>query len=284
MHHITHNTTPQNHTISWCFPCLDSNGKEKDWESSFHYYGARFYWSEVLTGWLSVDPMVDKYPNISPYHYCHWNPINLIDLDGRLDDEWKVNKCGDIVERIENNNFDQIHLVDDAGNTIASSRKYGIGTISELQLENTDATTFSVCGNQNSEELFKFLSKNYTADGGYPLEWGYATLSGNTDESNIIGTTHGCREIHLLSDVSNNGYSVSDYSHNHPQGNPMPSGDPYSQGKDIGNAATHEKNHPGISLYTYTPRTGYTRYNNNGCQDDRCLTNWKNASRHGKMK
>ena len=26
-------------------------GKEKDWESGFHYYGARYYWSEVLTGW-----------------------------------------------------------------------------------------------------------------------------------------------------------------------------------------------------------------------------------------
>ena len=43
------------------------NGKEKDYESGFHYYGARYYWSEVLTGWLSVDPMMDKYPSISPY-------------------------------------------------------------------------------------------------------------------------------------------------------------------------------------------------------------------------
>jgi len=59
------------------------NGKEKDWESGFHYYGARYYWSETLTGWLSVDPMTDKYPSISPYAYCMWNPITLIDPDGR---------------------------------------------------------------------------------------------------------------------------------------------------------------------------------------------------------
>lgn len=44
--------------------------------------------------------MMDMYPGMSPYHYCHWNPINLIDPDGRIDDEWKVNKCGEIVERI----------------------------------------------------------------------------------------------------------------------------------------------------------------------------------------
>jgi RHS repeat-associated protein len=58
------------------------NGKEKDYESGFHYYGARYYWSEVLTGWLSVDPMADKYPNISPYVYCAWNPVKAIDPSG----------------------------------------------------------------------------------------------------------------------------------------------------------------------------------------------------------
>ena len=58
------------------------NGKEKDQESGFHYYGARYYWSELLTGWLSVDPMMDKYPSISPYAYCAWNPIKLVDPDG----------------------------------------------------------------------------------------------------------------------------------------------------------------------------------------------------------
>ena len=35
-----------------------------------------------MTGWLSVDPMADKYPNISPYAYCAWNPVRLVDPDG----------------------------------------------------------------------------------------------------------------------------------------------------------------------------------------------------------
>ena len=37
---------------------------------------------ELLTGWLSVDPMMDKYPGISPYAYCEWNPIKYIDPNG----------------------------------------------------------------------------------------------------------------------------------------------------------------------------------------------------------
>ena len=31
---------------------------------------------------MSVDPMADKYPNISPYAYCAWNPIMYVDPNG----------------------------------------------------------------------------------------------------------------------------------------------------------------------------------------------------------
>ena len=57
-------------------------GKERDSETGFSYFGARYYDSDLMTGWLSVDPMADKYPNISPYAYCAWNPVKLVDPDG----------------------------------------------------------------------------------------------------------------------------------------------------------------------------------------------------------
>ena len=37
---------------------------------------------ELMTMWLSVDPMSDKYPSMSPYNYCAWNPVKLVDPDG----------------------------------------------------------------------------------------------------------------------------------------------------------------------------------------------------------
>ena len=52
-------------------------------ETSFSYFGARYYDSDLMTGWLSVDPMADKYPGLSPYNYCAWNPVKLVDPDGR---------------------------------------------------------------------------------------------------------------------------------------------------------------------------------------------------------
>ena len=86
------------------------NGKETDYESGFHYYGARYHWSELLTGWLSVDPMMDKYPSISPYTYCAWNPVKLVDPDGREIDEYRLNtETGSLVlTKKTKDNFDII--------------------------------------------------------------------------------------------------------------------------------------------------------------------------------
>ncbi len=58
-------------------------GKERDEETGYGYFGARYMDHELMTMWLSVDPMADKYPSISPYAYCAWNPVKLIDPDGR---------------------------------------------------------------------------------------------------------------------------------------------------------------------------------------------------------
>ena len=58
-------------------------GKEKDSESGYYYFGARYLDQDMTTLFLSVDPMADKYPSLSPYAYCMWNPIKLVDPDGR---------------------------------------------------------------------------------------------------------------------------------------------------------------------------------------------------------
>ena len=59
-------------------------GKENDCETDYSYFGARYYDPTLLTSWTAVDPMADKYPNISPYAYCNWNPVKLVDLDGNM--------------------------------------------------------------------------------------------------------------------------------------------------------------------------------------------------------
>jgi RHS repeat-associated protein len=70
------------HNSSWNSPYTFS-GKEKDAETGYGYFGARYY-DSGLSIWLSVDPMCDKYPSMSPYNYCANNPVILVDPDGRI--------------------------------------------------------------------------------------------------------------------------------------------------------------------------------------------------------
>ena len=79
----TYSSTISNPALIGVEISVDSTGKELDEETGYGYFGARYYDATLLTGWTAVDPMSDKYPNISPYAYCAWNPIKLVDPDGR---------------------------------------------------------------------------------------------------------------------------------------------------------------------------------------------------------
>ena len=57
-------------------------GKERDEETGYGYFGARYMDYELMTSFISVDRYADKYPFISPYAYCAWNPVRIIDPTG----------------------------------------------------------------------------------------------------------------------------------------------------------------------------------------------------------
>lgn len=71
----------KNITNSFATTCMFI-GKELDDETGLYYFGARYYDPKVSL-WLSVDPLAEKYPGVSPYAYCLNNPLNIIDPDGR---------------------------------------------------------------------------------------------------------------------------------------------------------------------------------------------------------
>ena len=75
---IEQNSTANGYETRYTF-----SGKERDEETGYSYFGARYY-NSALSIWLSVDPMSDKYPSMSPYTYCANNPVKLVDPNG----EW----------------------------------------------------------------------------------------------------------------------------------------------------------------------------------------------------
>ena len=73
----------EEHSTSTTMPYL-FNGKELDTETGLYYYGARYY-DPKTSIFLNVDPLAEKYPNKTPYHYVSNNPINRIDPWGLTD-------------------------------------------------------------------------------------------------------------------------------------------------------------------------------------------------------
>ena len=111
-------------------------GKERDEETGYGYFGARYMDHELMTMWLSVDPMSDKYPSMSPYSYCAWNPMKLVDPDGR--------EIGDYYDK--NGNYkgwdgvldNRVYIVDDKA-SLAKDKK---GNIDASRVEPLVSTTY----------------------------------------------------------------------------------------------------------------------------------------------
>jgi len=61
-------------------------GHELDRETGLYYAKARYY-DPKMSVFLSVDPMLEKYPGWSPYNYTLNNPINLVDPTGMEADD-----------------------------------------------------------------------------------------------------------------------------------------------------------------------------------------------------
>ena len=70
----------EEHSSTFSSPYL-FNGKELDRETNLSYYGAR-YLDMKTSLWLSIDPLVEKFPNASPYAYCFNNPLRFTDPTG----------------------------------------------------------------------------------------------------------------------------------------------------------------------------------------------------------
>ena len=110
-----------------------SSAKEKDSETGLSYFGARYYSSD-LSIWLSVDPMSDKYPSLSPYVYCADNPVKLVDPNGE--------------ENLYAFHHAQRHLLNKVGSVrdISTDSWYGYGPGQHRALTKQDPTNESCYG------------------------------------------------------------------------------------------------------------------------------------------
>ena len=205
-------------------------GKEKDEETGYGYFGARYMDHELMTMWLSVDPMSDKYPSISPYAYCAWNPVKLVDPDGR--DIWEIDRKGNVTWKAQSDKT-TIYAVNKQGKRTGASvdlsnddilnqlKDYGV-KCQRLDAQGTPIKTgrLQAAVSTNKEDVVKFFK--FTSES-TDQEWGiYAFHKGNASKYGIITYQYDDQTpsksdfatINVFEDVDN--WSVSTMIHCHP--------------------------------------------------------------------
>ena len=241
-------------------------GKERDEETGYGYFGARYMDYELTTMWLSVDPMSDKYPGISPYGYCAWNPVKLVDPDGR--DIWEVDEAGHVKRTGDDGGTKKQTIKYANGKTTSFSGKHYHSILSDLSSEKKVKKTNGQLGNLSQSEG---SAQKKTAMGNL-----FLSLADNTDvEWSIQSYKDGKYTISTLHDGGHSpspqtlGKEMSDLVsmiHSHPNAEPNAKSELSSMGlftKD-GTYTTHWYTEPrsdySVRYFNYPESVNYSVY------------------------
>ena len=82
-------------------------GKERDKESNYDYFGARYYDSRIGR-WGSVEPLQSSYLQYSPYTYGLLNPIHYNDSNGK---DATITINGNKIEISFTFNFEELNAI-----------------------------------------------------------------------------------------------------------------------------------------------------------------------------
>jgi RHS repeat-associated protein len=169
--------------------------KELDNETSYTYFGARYYDSE-LSGWLSVDPMSDKYPSLSSYCYTADNPVVLVDPNGK-----ELNKYDNPPPKVITNNVEAIkHYYNGNGEPVKIGEKI----------------TNELLNNKEFKEYHnKIISENTSTTGNFGINMEnekHAFFIGNTRVNYDITTSEDNKNcIATYTIYTNDGFWDPDY-------------------------------------------------------------------------
>ena len=187
---------------------------------------ARHY-NSALSIWLSVDPLADKYPGLSPYTYCADNPVKLVDPDGRT--VWEIDADGKIAGVNSDTDFDQIIIIDSEGGRHESAQ-FDRGTFTLYEKEEGKVLSFLV--NETTKTDNDPCNRNAPSKAVFDIIKEYSNIEWEciyTDEAHYLGTTYGERKCNLH---GRDGY-LSHWATS-----------PWAKEHIHGNLVYHEHNHP----------------------------------------
>ena len=186
-------------------------GKERDTETGYDYFGARYYLS-LLGIWLSPDPFIDKNVGISSYAFCSWNPINRLDPNGM--DDIEIDKRGFIINYEKTNYNDNICIKDSDDpqweRELSLPGQYISESFSAERLtvkgDFVQMDFLPISDDAIGEQIFSFVADNTD------VEW---SLNYIGEQGTILSTSHQERSEAGCSYIFNR-YSMRGHTHSHP--------------------------------------------------------------------
>ena len=191
-------------------------GNTLDW----YDYGARFY-DAALGRWHVVDPMAHVAPDWSPFRAFYCNPIGYIDPTGMLEDDYGLDKQGNItLLRKTDDPTDKLIALDNDGNETDKSIEVDKGILSSKKTNTVNASNgndytfdqYKIKRDDKAKGLFEFVADNTE------VEWsltGVGAKSG-TDGQNILTTSH-IKDAEIGGGyLKAYGYTIRKHSHSHP--------------------------------------------------------------------
>ncbi len=197
------------------------NNQEKDGELGETYAFEYRIHDARLGRFMSVDPKAADAPGWSPQRAFYCNPIRYIDPTGMLEDDYGLNKQGNItLLRKTDKPTDKLVVLDNDGNETDNSLEFDKGILSSKKTNTVTASNkkdytldlYKIKGDDKAKGLFEFVADNTE------IEWsltGIGAKSG-TDGQNILTTSHiKAQEVgggYLMA----YGYTIRKHSHSHP--------------------------------------------------------------------
>lgn len=195
------------------------NGKELDKMHGLNTYdyGARQH-DPILARWDRIDPLCENNPDITPYHFCHNNPIVKIDPNGETD--YTVNGDGymydstSIMEKLKallgrGSNQDRVYM--EGSNKLIVSLPEG-----SINLLNNDKKVTKVeIKDSNSAEKFTDAIMKET-----DVEWARVEHGDSKSVSNTIQNNHNDRNVDsvvpTMKSYISDGETIFLFDHSHP--------------------------------------------------------------------
>jgi hypothetical protein len=222
--------------------------------------------AKSVQSWLSVDPLWEDYPYQSPYTYCGWSPVMIIDPDGRGEDgsPYGVTNSGQIIKIGPDNpnQPDMLYAINNDG-TKKDVEPIAIpnGTIKTTftgtykdwnnKMKRIEPVRFYgvlIKGDEISLKIAEFLYNNTY------VEWTRVPIGEKEGANgwNVIitsrctGSEGGATQIEKALLLMN--YTIRGDDHNHPRNTPSP-----SKG-DMSNAEMLEKKNSNVENRIYTKK------------------------------